>query len=49
MVRMLEEDEFVTDIAGTTVPRAPVPFGSVISLGHQMLLVIEAISALDGP
>ena len=28
--------------------RAPVPYGSVISLGHQILLVVEAIAAL-GP
>ena len=49
MVRMLEEEAFQTDINGITLPRAPVPFGNVISLGHQMLLVIEAISALDTP
>jgi serine kinase of HPr protein (carbohydrate metabolism regulator) len=49
MVRMLEEDEFTTELAGAIVQRAPVPYGNVISLGHQMLLVIEAISALDGP
>ena len=49
MVRMVEEDEFVTDVVGSSLPRAPVPYGNVISLGHQMLLVIEAISALDTP
>tara|TARA_R110002020_G_scaffold111774_1_gene257706 strand:+ start:1407 stop:1865 length:459 start_codon:yes stop_codon:yes gene_type:complete len=49
MARMIEEDEFVTEIAGITLPRAPVPYGNVISLGHQMLLVIEAIAALDRP
>ncbi|SEP66510.1 Hpr(Ser) kinase/phosphatase [Devosia sp. YR412] len=47
LVRMLEEDQMVTELAGTSVARAPVPYGDVISLGHQMLLVIEAISALS--
>ena len=47
MVRMVEEDAFITELVGTMVPRAPVPFGSVISLGHQILLVLEAISALE--
>lgn len=46
LVRMLEEDAMVTDIAGTSVARAPIPSGGVVSLGHQMLLVIEAINAL---
>jgi len=46
LVRMLEEDQMVVDIGGTTVARAPVPHGDVVSLGHQMLLVIEAIAAL---
>lgn len=49
MERMVEEDAFVTEIAGSSVPRAPVPYGNVISLGHQMLLVVEAIAALDTP
>ena len=49
MVRMLEEEDLQTEIDGFTVPRAPVPFGSVVSLGHQLLLVIEALSALDRP
>lgn len=46
MTRMLEEDEMQTEIAGVTLARAPVPAGTSISLGHQMLLVIEAIAAL---
>ena len=49
MVRMLEEDAMVTELAGVTLPRAPVPFGNVISLGHQILLVVEAIAALGRP
>ena len=49
MVRMLEEDAMVTELAGMTLARAPVPFGNVISLGHQILLVVEAIAALGRP
>jgi len=49
MVRMLEEDAMVTEIAGTTIARAPVPTADVVSLGHQMLLVIEAMAALGVP
>lgn len=49
MARMLEEEEFTTDLSGVTLARAPVPYGSVISLGHQILLVVEAISALARP
>lgn len=48
MVRMLEEDAMVTEIAGSQVARAPVPAADVVSLGHQMLLVIEAMAALGG-
>ena len=48
LARMLEEDAMVTEISGTRVARAPVPSADVVSLGHQMLLVIEAIAALGG-
>ncbi len=47
-VRMLEEDAMVTEISGARVARAPVPAADVVSLGHQMLLVIEAMAALGG-
>lgn len=46
LVRMLEEDQLVADLAGVAVARVPVPYGDVVSLGHQMLLVIEAIAGL---
>ncbi|WP_332692735.1 HPr kinase/phosphorylase [Devosia sp.] len=46
LVRMLEEDAMVTEISGVRLARAPVPYGDVISLGHQVLLVVEAIAAL---
>ena len=45
--RMLEEEEFTIDLLGMTVARAPVPNADVIGLGHQMLLVKEAITALS--
>lgn len=48
LVRMLEEDAMVTEIAGVRLPRAPVPTADLISVGHQMLLVIEAMAALGG-
>ncbi len=48
LVRMPEEDELVTEIAGTRLARAPVPAAGVIGVHHQMLLVMEAIAALGG-
>ncbi|WP_375450266.1 HPr kinase/phosphorylase [uncultured Devosia sp.] len=45
--RMLEEHEFATEVLGIAVARAPVPKAGVIGLGHQMLLVREAIAALS--
>lgn len=47
LVRMLEEDELVTELAGVSMARAPVPYGDVVSVAHQMLLVIEAIAAVE--
>ena len=47
-IRMLEEDAMVTEIAGVTLPRAPVPQSGLTALGHQVLLVVEAIRALPG-
>jgi serine kinase of HPr protein (carbohydrate metabolism regulator) len=46
-VRMLEEEEFSTDLIGIAVARAPVPKAGIVGLGHQMLLVREAIAALS--
>lgn len=46
LVRMLEEEELVTELSGIQIARAPVPYGDVVSVAHQMLLVIEAIAAL---
>jgi serine kinase of HPr protein (carbohydrate metabolism regulator) len=47
-VRMLEEDAMVTEISGVRVARAPVPAADAVGLGHQMLLIIEAMAALGG-
>lgn len=46
LVRMLEEDALATYLFGVTVARAPVPQAGLIELGHQVLLVVEAIKAL---
>ena len=44
--RMLEDEALRTDFMGVELARAPVPHSRLISLGHQVLLVAEAISAL---
>ena len=44
--RMLEEDALATELAGARLARAPVPQAGLISLGHQVLLVVEAIRGL---
>jgi serine kinase of HPr protein (carbohydrate metabolism regulator) len=46
MERMVEEDELVTEVLGVALPRCPVPKVGVTELGHQMLLVQEALRAL---
>jgi serine kinase of HPr protein (carbohydrate metabolism regulator) len=50
MLRLVEETELETELLGQVVARAPVPQAGVISLGHQLLLVVEALraSALRG-
>lgn len=47
LIRMVEEDELRTELAGTELARAPVPMAGVVGLGHQVLLVVEAIAALE--
>ena len=47
LVRMLEEDAMVTEIAGCRLARAPVPAADVVGVNHQMLLVLDAIAALE--
>ncbi len=43
LVRMVEEEDLQTELVGHALPRAPVPFAGVVSLGHQELLVAEAV------
>lgn len=47
--RMLEDDALVTELYGVTLPRAPVPQAGVVDARHQLLLIREAIRALDSP
>ena len=47
LVRLLEADEFTTDLSGVTLSRCPVPRRGVIDPAHQLLLVGEALAALD--
>ncbi|MCP8883338.1 HPr kinase/phosphatase C-terminal domain-containing protein [Devosia sp. XJ19-1] len=44
LTRMIEEEELQTELLDHVLPRAPVPQSGVISLGHQMLLVAEAVA-----
>ena len=46
LIRMLEEDALRTELLDVTIPRAPVPRVGVVALGHQVLLVVEAVRAL---
>ncbi|HEV7291106.1 MAG TPA: HPr kinase/phosphatase C-terminal domain-containing protein [Devosia sp.] len=45
--RMLEEDALVTELLGTSLARAPIPQSGLTSLGHQLLLAVEAIAAVN--
>ncbi|RYE53772.1 MAG: hypothetical protein EOP20_12890, partial [Hyphomicrobiales bacterium] len=45
LLRLVEEEELQTEILGHSVMRAPVPQAGVVSLGHQVLLVVEALRA----
>jgi len=47
--RMVEEEELTTELYGVTLPRCPVPKWGVTELGHQLLLVGEALRVLDPP
>ena len=47
--RMVEEDALETELEGVTLPRCPVPRAGIIDSRHQILLIREAIRALDGP
>lgn len=45
LTRMVEEEELQTELLGRVVPRAPIPQAGVVSLGHQLLLAVEAVRA----
>ena len=49
LIRLPEPSVLRTEIAGVVIARAPVPSAGVVSIAHQMLLVVEAIAALGGP
>ena len=44
--RMVEDEELGTQLLGFELPRCPVPKAGVVGLGHQVLLVSEALRAL---
>ena len=46
LTRLVEEDALRAQILGIAVARAPVPQSGMTSLGHQVLLVVEALRAL---
>lgn len=45
LIRMVEEEDLQTEIEGYLLARAPVPQAGLLGLGHQVLLVVEAIRA----
>lgn len=44
--RMVEDDEFSITLLGVTLARCPVPRLGLVDLGHQALLIREALTAL---
>lgn len=47
--RLVEEEDLRTELLGVPLPRAPVPKVGIAELGHQLLLVAEALRALSAP
>jgi serine kinase of HPr protein (carbohydrate metabolism regulator) len=45
--RMVEEEDLSTEVFGVPLPRCPVPKVGVAELGHQQLLVIEALRGIS--
>jgi serine kinase of HPr protein (carbohydrate metabolism regulator) len=45
--RMIEEEDLVTEILGIRVGRCPVPRAGVVDSLHQLVLIREALFALD--
>lgn len=48
-MRLRDPSEMIAELAGVTLARAPVPQAGLVELGHQVLLVVEALRALDPP
>jgi serine kinase of HPr protein (carbohydrate metabolism regulator) len=48
LVRMPEDVEFATELAGTAISRCPVPRAGVVGVVHQLLLVREALEGRGG-
>ncbi|HHG90906.1 MAG TPA: hypothetical protein ENJ90_10595 [Devosia sp.] len=46
--RMLGPEQLIAEIAGCRVARCPVPHRGIVDSAHQILLVREALSSLDG-
>ncbi|MFD1253719.1 HPr kinase/phosphorylase [Devosia equisanguinis] len=49
LMRLVEEEELQTELFGRMLARAPVPQTGVVSLGHQILLVVAALRASGQP
>lgn len=47
LVRMIEEEELVTDLLGVSVSRCPVPRAGVVDAVHQLLLIRESLRQLS--
>lgn len=47
LVRMVEEEDMVTELAGVTLARCPIPERQLTDGPHQRLLVWEALRAVD--
>ena len=45
--RMVEEDSLVTELEGITLARCPVPRAGIVDSRHQVLLIREALRALN--
>lgn len=45
--RMVEEEDLETELLGITLPRCPVPQAGVVDARHQLLLIKEALRALN--
>lgn len=46
--RMVEEEDLETELFGLVLPRCPVPKLGATELGHQLLLVMEALRGIPG-